>query len=129
MFKMFSTMTLFGLLAVSAAFGESNQTLKAHIPFAFLVRNTTLTAGNYELTYDAGLHALFVHGLDQNSRAEIALPSRKTVPLGGPSKLVFHCYDKSCWWCKCGRARETHVWNCRRRSVSAGLPSLHACCP
>ena len=51
MFKMFSTMTLFGLLTISAAYGGSSQTLKADIPFAFMVRNTTLAAGNYQLTY------------------------------------------------------------------------------
>ncbi|MGC2659128.1 MAG: hypothetical protein WA324_14305 [Bryobacteraceae bacterium] len=97
MFKMFSTMTLFGLLTISAAYGGSSQTLKADIPFAFMVRNTTLAAGNYQLTYDTRSHLVSVHGLNRNLGSTFALAFPATGAADGPTKLVFHCYDKSCW--------------------------------
>ena len=47
MLKMFSTITLFGVLAVSAAYAESNQRVQAHVPVAAAVKNTALPALNH----------------------------------------------------------------------------------
>lgn len=95
MFKIFSTMTLFGLLAVPAIYAQSNQPIQAHVPFSFAVRDTTMAAGNYRLTYDSISHILSIRGVGPNSGQAFALawPAAST---DGPAKLVFHCYGESC---------------------------------
>jgi len=40
MFKTFSTMTLLGMLAVSAGQAQTGPTIRAKVPFAFAVQNT-----------------------------------------------------------------------------------------
>jgi len=115
MFKMFSTMTLFGLLTVSTAYAQSNQPIQAHVPFAFTVQATTLTPGNYQLTYSSSAHILSIRGLDQNSSGAFAtaLPARAA---SGPGKLVFNCYNKSCYLAQ--------VWQ-GATAGGAGLRLLH----
>ncbi len=63
MFKMFSTMTLLGLATFSAAYAQSSQPIQAKVPFAFMVQDTTLAAGNYQLTYNNNAHSLTIRGL------------------------------------------------------------------
>ena len=66
MFKTFS-MTLLGLLALSAARAQSSQPIRAEIPFAFTVQNMNLAAGNYQLKYNNTAHILSIRDLGQNS--------------------------------------------------------------
>jgi hypothetical protein len=96
MFKIFSTMTLFGVLTVSASHAQSNQPIQAHVPFAFTVQTTTLTPGNYQLTYSSSAHTLSIRGLDQNSSGAFAT-AMPAPAASGPGKLVFNCYNKSCY--------------------------------
>lgn len=98
MFKMFSTLTLFGLAMVSAVCAQSFQPAQAKIPFAFAVQHTTLAAGNYQLTYtNTGI--LSIRGLDRNSGALFAntIPADAPRPWNGPGKLVFDCYGRTCY--------------------------------
>jgi len=96
MFKIFSTMTLFGILTVSASHAQSNQPIQAHVPFAFTVQATTLTPGHYQLTYSSSSHILSILGLDQDSGGAFVTALSVTA-ASGPGKLVFNCYNKSCY--------------------------------
>ncbi len=99
MFKTFSTMTLLGLLTLSAAQAQSSQPIRAKVPFAFAVQNTMMAAGNYELLYSSSSHILTVRGLDQNSStlhftAQLTSDARQRL---GATKLVFGCYGENCF--------------------------------
>ncbi|MGA8598103.1 MAG: hypothetical protein WB676_25580 [Bryobacteraceae bacterium] len=95
MFKMFSTMTLFGLLTVPAIHAQSSQPIQAYVPFSFTVRDTTMRPGNYRLTYNSISHILSIRGTDRQPGQAFVLASPGGV-TAGPANLVFHCYDKSC---------------------------------
>jgi hypothetical protein len=98
MFKMFSTTTVLGLLILSAAQAQSGRPIQAKVPFAFTVQNTTLAAGNYQLTYNQTAHILSIQGLDRNSSAAFvtAEPVSPSERVNGPGGLVFDCYERSC---------------------------------
>ena len=96
MFKMFSTITVFGFLTMPAAFAQSEQSMQARIPFAFAVQHKTMAAGNYQLTYNSTAHVVAIRGLDERSSGVYALVSA-TGAASGEGKLLFHCVDKSCW--------------------------------
>jgi hypothetical protein len=99
MFKTFSTLTLLGLLTLSAAHAQSSQPIRAKVPFDFTVQNTTLEAGNYQLTYSSTSHALSIRGLGQNS-ASITVTAQPVGAPGssnGPGKLVFECAGGTCY--------------------------------
>jgi hypothetical protein len=96
MFKTFS-MTLLGLLALSAAQAQSSQPIHAKVPFDFTVQNMNFAAGSYQLTYNDTAHILEVRGLDQKSVGSFA----NFVPVGtaspnAPGKLVFQCLGNNC---------------------------------
>lgn len=99
MFKIFSTMTLLGLATLSAAYAQSSQPIQAKVPFAFTAQNTTLSAGNYQLTYSNITHRLSLRGLDQNSSAAFAtaIPATASGSSIDSARLVFQCYGKSCY--------------------------------
>ena len=99
MFKMFSPITLLGLATISAAYAQSGQPIQAKVPFAFMVQNTTLTAGNYQLTYNNSAHSLSIRGLDQNSAGAFvtAQPTSAAASSGEPGRLIFDCYGKTCY--------------------------------
>ena len=99
MFKTFSTLTILSLLALSAVQAQSEQPIQAKVPFAFKVQNTTLAAGNYRLSYNAAAHILSIRGLDQNSEGAF-IPAMQSADAGGPGKLVFNCYEDSCYLAK-----------------------------
>lgn len=96
MFKMFSTMTLLGLAGIASANAQSAQPIQAKVPFAFTVQSTTLPAGNYQLTYN-NAHVLSIRGLDPDSRAAFATGIPATASPNAPARLVFDCYDKTCY--------------------------------
>jgi hypothetical protein len=99
MFKTISTMTLLGLLTLSAAHAQSNQPIRAKVPFAFAVQNTMMAAGNYELNYNSNSGILTVRGLDQNSSVLhfTAQPASDVRQGLGSAKLVFGCYSENCF--------------------------------
>ena len=99
MFKTVSTMTLLGLATISAAYAQSAQPIQAKVPFTFMVQNTALSAGNYQLTYSNTAHSLWIRGLDENSQATFvtAIPKDAVTSSAGSGKLVFDCYDKNCY--------------------------------
>jgi hypothetical protein len=98
MFKTFSTMTILGMLAVSAAQAQTGSTIRAKVPFAFAVQNTMLAPGNYALTYNRTSHILTVRGLDRKSglASVLAAPAFEARQGYGPAKLVFGCYGETC---------------------------------
>ncbi len=99
MFKIFSILTISGLLSISAAYAQSEQPIQAKVPFAFVVQNTTLPAGNYQLIYSNTAHSISIRGLDQNSSAAFvtAEPTADSGPTARQGRLMFHCYGKTCY--------------------------------
>lgn len=104
MFKTFSMMSFFGFLTISAAYGQSGQPIQANIPFAFRLENTTISAGNYQLTYNSSAQRLMIRGLDRNSASAMTtvFPTLGSESPGGNGRLVFDCYGKTCYL--------AHVW-------------------
>jgi len=97
MFKMFS-ITLLGLLTVSAVRAQSSKPLEAKIPFDFTVNNTTLEAGNYRLTYNLTSQILRIEGRDHLG-ASVAILAGVSAPGHSPvdsGALVFQCNDGDC---------------------------------
>jgi hypothetical protein len=116
MTKMFSTMTVYGLLTVSGAYAQSGQPIQANIPFAFRAQSPTFAAGTYQLTYSASAHRLMILRVDQNADGAfaIAMPTTDSTAHGESGKLVFDCYEKTCylarvWQGKIGSARGLEV--------------------
>lgn len=105
MFKTFSTMTLLGLLTLSAAQAQSEQPIHAKVPFAFTVQNTTLAAGSYQFTYSNTAHILSIRNLDANSGA-VFTSAVANASAGGSGKLVFNCYGKSCYLARVWQGRQ-----------------------
>jgi hypothetical protein len=96
MFKNISTLTIFGLLTMSAAQAQSNQPLRAQIPFAFEVQNTTLQAGTYQLSYSDTSHVLTLKG----AKDAIFVPMRPAAhsPVASETgKVLFQCYGAGCY--------------------------------
>ncbi|HEY6989420.1 MAG TPA: hypothetical protein VH369_13590 [Bryobacteraceae bacterium] len=107
MTKMFSTMTVYGLLTVCAAYAQSEQPIQAKIPFAFRAQNTSLAAGTYQLTYNTGAHTLMIQSLGLNSKGAfaIAVPTTDSGAPGESGKLVFDCYEKACYLARVWQGR------------------------
>ena len=107
MFKTLSTMTLLGLLTLSAALAQSEQPIRAKVPLAFTVQNTRLPAGNYQLST-----AL----LPTSSRSKVWTRAQKahSPPQSQPPLLPRPRTDRANWsliamarpaiWGRCGRA-------------------------
>ena len=97
MFKTLS-ITLLGLLTVSAVRAQSSQPLEAKIPFDFTVRNTTLEAGTYRLSYNQFSHILRIVGRDPNGPSVAVLAdassARHTATKLG--ELTFECDGDDC---------------------------------
>jgi hypothetical protein len=107
MTKMFSTITLYGLLMLPAAYAQSEQPIQANVPFAFRASKATLAAGSYQLTYNTSAHTLMIRGLDENSQAAFATaaPITGSAPRGESGKLVFDCYEKTCYLARVWQGR------------------------
>jgi hypothetical protein len=99
MIKMFSTMTVCGLLMTSAAHAQSGQPIQAKVPFAFIAQNTMLASGTYQLTYNTTAHRLMIRGLNQNAKSAFAtaVPTSASSSRDEFGKLVFRCYEKTCY--------------------------------
>jgi len=113
MFKMFS-ITLLGLLTVSAVRAQSSQPLEAKIPFDFTVQNTTLEAGTYRLSYNQFSHILRIVGRDPHGPSVAVLADTSAAPHT-PAKLgelTFQCDGDDC--------RLARVW----QSAGAGGAGL-----
>jgi hypothetical protein len=107
MTKMFSTITVHGLLMLPAAYAQSEQPIQANVPFAFRASKATLAAGSYQLTYNTSAHTLMIRGLDENSQAAFATaaPITGSAPRGESGKLVFDCYEKTCYLARVWQGR------------------------
>ena len=134
MLNMFSKMSFFGLLTMSAAFAQSEQAIQAKVPFAFTVSNTTLPAGKYQLTYSSSAQRMTVQGLDANPAAAFAtaFPTISSNSSSQPGKLLFNCYDGAChlaqvWQGPVGGDRGLQVVGTERRhavSISARVVAV-----
>jgi hypothetical protein len=98
MFKMFSKLSFFGSLMISATCAQSGQPIQARIPFAFTVTNTTLPPGNYQFTYGTSAQRLTIRSRDGNS-AGIFVTAFQTAsePSGEQGRLIFDCYGHACY--------------------------------
>lgn len=92
--KVFTTMTLFGLLILPLAHAQSSQPVRANIPFDFGVRNRVMPAGTYQLTYSPLTHFLSISGVDDNFNIVVWTYSSTGAnrPRDGKGKLVFNHY-------------------------------------
>ena len=118
MFKMFSTIALFGLISVAAAQAQMPQPVEADIPFAFQVEHKLLSPGTYRLTYyHSGF--LFVQRHAAHAETAIALAKADIDPQGtsGSARLVFECYGNTC--------ALDHVW----QGATAGGEGLEVARP
>ncbi len=96
MFKTVSTLTMFGLLAMSAAAqAQSNQPLRAQIPFAFQAQGATLPAGSYQLSYSQLSHVLTLKGA--NHTAFVTTKPAHSPVASEAGKVLFQCYGDSCY--------------------------------
>ena len=102
MFKTLS-ITLLGLLTVSAVRAQSSQPLEAKIPFDFTVKNTTLEAGTYRVSYSNVSHALRIQSLDNigatvSVLAEVAMTPHSSSKLASTKlgELIFECNGDDC---------------------------------
>lgn len=98
MFKMFSITTLLGLATISA-YAQSSRPIQAEVPFAFMVQGTTLSAGNYQLTYDSSAQRLLIRGLGQSSEGVFAtaVPVTASESSNDSARLMFECYNNTCY--------------------------------
>jgi hypothetical protein len=110
MFKTFSV-TLLGLLAVSAVRAQSIQPLQVKIPFDF-VENTTLEAGSYRLTFNSISHLLLIQGLGAKRGGVTVFADPVVAPHSSSNlgELIFQCRGDDC--------RLARVW---RGAVEGGL--------
>ena len=79
------------LLAAGSAFAQSSS-VKANVPFSFMVNHTTMPAGTYTISAVGLGGTLVFRGLDNNA---IQLANANYAETGSPSKstkLVFHRY-------------------------------------
>jgi hypothetical protein len=88
-------MTLFGLLAFSAAQAQSSQPVRAQVPFAFEARGASLPAGTYQVTYNSNGHFLTIKGAEHGAFVPM-IPAHNPV-VSEAGKLVFHCQDAKCY--------------------------------
>jgi len=127
-YKVFTTMTLFGLLILPLAHAQSNLPVQANIPFDFGVRNRIMPAGDYKLTYTPRNGALFIRGSDgKNGVFVVTSPSTSGKPeLNGKGKVVFNrvggVYFLSQLWHGRGEREglEVHKTS-RERDLAAGM--------
>lgn len=125
MTKMFSTIILSGLATISAAYAQSTQPIQAKVPFAFSVKDTTLAAGAYRLTYSNTARVLSIQGVEGTEGGAFALALPESAPGASHQspKLVFRCYDKACylaevWQGTIGGDRNLEVPQPRERKVA-----------
>jgi hypothetical protein len=99
MFKMFSKLSFFGSLMISAACAQSGQPIQARIPFAFTVTNTTLPPGNYQFTYGSSAQRLTIRSRDGNSAGIFvtALQTATSESSTEQGRLIFDCYRHACY--------------------------------
>ena len=96
MLKMFSITAFLGLAAISV-YAQSSPPIQAEVPFAFIVQDTTLPAGNYQFTYNSSAQRLLIRGLDQNSESVFAtaVPASASEASDASAKLTFESYNNT----------------------------------
>ena len=99
MSRIFLTLPICGLLMIFGAYAQSGQPIQAQVPFAFVAENTRFAAGPYQLTYSTTSHKMMIRSLDQKSEPAFAttIPATASGPRGETGKLVFRCYEKTCY--------------------------------
>ena len=86
-----SAVFLFGLSGMTL-FGEETREVKAHVPFPFLVENTTLPAGDYTVSrVDSGESALVIQNQDKGTAVDFLTEAVETKSADPPDNgsLVF----------------------------------------
>lgn len=95
-YKVFTTITLFGLLVLPVASAQVSQPVQANIPFDFGAQNMVLPAGNYQ--FDTHLNgSLSIRGLDGvNANTNIFISSTfqpgTSPPRNGEATVVLNQY-------------------------------------
>ena len=90
-FNIFTAASLLAVLAVAPLLAQSPNTMTAQIPFAFVVGNRTLPAGEYVVRPE-GPHGVLIQRTDSKA-STFALPwSIQSPTMAAHPKLVFHQY-------------------------------------
>ena len=85
--------SVIAVVAAAAACAQNTESLKANVPFNFVVRGQVMHAGEVSVGQSAGTSSITIKGVDQKSGVIVltqSLESRKTAP--GQARLVFHRY-------------------------------------
>jgi hypothetical protein len=92
--RIFATLSSLTLLTAAAAFAQSNEVMRADIPFEFRIGTTILPAGHYELRPEIVRGVLWIRCRDCKASALILMnrvEAGKTTEL---ATLLFNRYDK-----------------------------------
>jgi hypothetical protein len=80
------------LLAAGSAFSQTGE-VRAHVPFAFVVNQTTLPAGEYSITtMSGGSEVLLIRGTANKSAKLVNANHRLASKPADRTKIVFRCY-------------------------------------
>jgi hypothetical protein len=110
MSKQILTVAAVLLLTTLAPQSHATPTTQAKIPFAFEVNNTTMPAGQYEVTrvFDGSGAGQLIRGTHSGGGVFLPTMSLHYTERNAEPKLVFHCYGRECFlsevWSGDGRA-------------------------
>jgi len=88
--KLFASVAFAAVLGVAPAFAQMHTTLKADVPFDFVVGGNLLPAGEYSIVEDAGSVAMIVRN-ESTEQSVIVLTNHASKKPGSENPaLVFH---------------------------------------
>lgn len=87
--KLFATMTLMAALAVAPAFAQQKPTIRAIVPFDFVVGKAVLPAGQYDIKSSSSLETILVRETVGSASSFVITNSAGGLPVSNSSMLVF----------------------------------------
>jgi hypothetical protein len=88
--KLFASVALAAALGVVPALAQMHTTLKADVPFDFVVRGKVLPAGEYTISESSGSAAIIVRNTSTNESVAVITSFASKKAGDDDSKLVFH---------------------------------------
>ena len=92
-FRLFFTVSLSILLAVTSTGANSGINLRATIPFDFILRDETLPAGTYTFAATSTNDLFIIRGQDSSRGIFFMTSAAFTKSNPGSAKLIFRKYD------------------------------------
>jgi len=88
--KLFASAAFAALLGVAPAFAQMQTTLKANVPFDFVVAGKSLPAGEYAISEKTGSQVMVVRNASTEESVTVMTGSRVNTGSSDDSNLVFH---------------------------------------